>query len=191
MMRSQVATQDANTPKKEPRRALRGGSIRTSWPDFAPSQFQYSPRIRSLGESSTGRTAPECCHPVPPLLRAASLAARSQWDRRASSMGVPPLLRAARLAARSQWDRRASSMGVYKRLGIRRRKSASVCGHALETQGADPDAVAAFPTRPCCSVSKPLIMFGGRKVSRRRKNLWPILARSGFHFWVSELNYYR
>jgi hypothetical protein len=33
-------------------------------------------------------------------------------------------------------------------------------------------------------------MFGGRKVSRRRKNLWPILARSGFHLWVSELNYY-
>ncbi len=167
MMRSQVATQDANTPKKEPRRALRGGSIRTSWPDFAPSQFQYSPRIRSLGESSTGRTAPECCHRVPPPLRAASLAARSQWDRR------------------------ASSMGVCNQLGIRRRRSASVCGHALETQGADPDAVAAFPTRPCCSVSKPLIMFAGRKVSRRRKKLWPILARSGFQFWVSELNYYR
>jgi hypothetical protein len=37
------------------------------------------------------------------------------------------------------------------------------------------------PTRSCCSVRKPLILFGGKKVSRRRKMLWPILARSGFH----------
>ncbi len=37
------------------------------------------------------------------------------------------------------------------------------------------------PTRSCCSVSKPLILFGGKKVSRRRKKLWPLLARSGFH----------